>query len=206
MPISAGTRLGVFEILAPIEKGGMGEVYRARDTKLEREIAIKILPERMAERPERMARFEREARLLAALDHPHVAAIHGLHEESGQHFLVMELVEGEALKERLKRGPLAVQEALEVAREIAEALEAAHEKGIIHRDLKPSNVMLTAKGRAKVLDFGLGKALPEHPPPTAAETATLTASHDTSDGAVLGTAPYMSPSRPRSLRGRNEIG
>ena len=197
MPISAGTRLGVFEILALIGKGGMGEVYRAKDTKLEREIAIKILPERMAERPDRMARFEREARLLAALDHPHIAAIHGLHEEGGQHFLVMELVEGEALKERLKRGPLAVQEALEVAREIAEALETAHEKGIIHRDLKPSNVMLTAKGRAKVLDFGLGKAVSEHPRATAAETATATASQDTAAGAVLGTAPYMSPEQAR---------
>ncbi len=108
MPLAAGTRLGVFEILSPLGKGGMGEVYRAKDTKLEREVAVKILPEEMAERPERMARFQREAKLLAVLDHPHIAAIHGLHEEDGQHFLVMELVEGATLADRLKRGPITV--------------------------------------------------------------------------------------------------
>ena len=195
MPLTAGTRLGVFEILAPLGKGGMGEVYRAKDTKLEREIALKILPEEMAKRPERMARFQREAKLLAALDQPHIAAIHGLHEEDGQHFLVMELVDDENLADRLKRGPLVVPEALELGRQIAEALEAAHEKDIIHRDLKPSNVMLTSKGRAKVLDFGLGRMLEQEG--FASSINTETTPDETGTGVVMGTAPYMSPEQAR---------
>ena len=195
MPLTAGTRLGVFEILAPLGKGGMGEVYRAKDTKLEREVAVKILPEEMAKRPERMARFQREAKLLAALDHPHIAAIHGLHEEDGQHFLVMELVDGETLADRLKRGALPVQDALELGRQIAEALEAAHDKDIIHRDLKPSNVMLTSKGRAKVLDFGLGRVLEREAFVSSIETGTTP--DETGTGVVVGTAPYMSPEQAR---------
>ena len=195
MPLAAGTRLGVFEILAPLGKGGMGEVYRAKDTKLEREVAVKILPEEMAKRPERMARFKREAKLLAARDHPHIAAIHGLHEEDGQHFLVMELVDGETLADRLKWGPLPVREALEVGRQIAEALEAAHEKDIIHRDLKPSNVMLTSKGKPKFLDFGLGRVLAKGV--LASGVNTETTPDETGTGVVMGTAPYMSPEQAR---------
>ena len=195
MPLTAGTRLGVFEILAPLGKGGMGEVYRAKDTNLEREVAVKILPEEMAKRPERMARFKREAKLLAALDHPHIAAIHALHEEDGQHFLVMELVDGETLADRLKRGALAVQDALELGRQIAEALEAAHEKDIIHRDLKPSNVMLTSKGKAKVLDFGLARAMEKEGLQSSLNTETTP--DETGTGVIVGTAPYMSPEQAR---------
>jgi len=141
----------------------MGEVYRAKDARLEREVAVKILPEEVAERPERMARFEREAKLLAALDHPHIAAIHGLYEEGGQHFLVMELVDGEDLSERIRRGPIFMDEALEMARQIAEALEEAHGRGIVHRDLKPANIRLAPGGKLKVLDFGLAKAMVPDP-------------------------------------------
>ncbi len=195
MPLEPGRRLGVFEILAPLGKGGMGEVYRARDTKLEREVAVKILPEEMANRPERMARFEREAKLLAALDHPHIAAIHGLHAEDGQHFLVMELVDGQTLADRLKRGPLPILDALELGRQIAEALEAAHEKDIIHRDLKPSNVMLTSKGRAKVLDFGLARIIEREALSSSGDTETTP--DETGTGVVIGTAPYMSPEQAR---------
>jgi len=196
MPLAAGTRLGFFEILAPLGKGGMGEVYRAKDTKLERVIAVKILPEKMSERPQQMARFEREAKLLAALDHPYIAAIHGLHEDEGRHYLVMELVDGETLAERLGQGPLPVPEALELAGQIAEALEAAHKKGIIHRDLKPSNIMRTDEARVKLLDFGLGKALAQDEIPSSLETAT-TPMDATSEGVVLGTAPFMSPEQAR---------
>ncbi len=198
MPLSPGTRLGVFEILSPLGKGGMGEVYRARDAKLEREVAVKILPEEMAKQPERMARFEREAKLLAALDHPHIAAIHGLHEESGQHFLVMELVDGEDLSARIKRGPIPIDEALEIARQIAEALEAAHGRGIVHRDLKPANIRLAAGGRVKVLDFGLSKTMvPDAPPGADASLSATTTADGTVIGAVMGTPGYMSPEQAR---------
>src|SRR6266566_2055313 len=146
MPLSAGTRLGPYEILAPIGAGGMGEVYRARDAKLERDVAIKVLPHLLANDPERLARFEREAKVLAALNHPNIAQIYGLEQRA----LVMELVEGETLK-----GPLPLETALNYAKQIADALEAAHEKGIIHRDLKPANIMITPAGVVKVLDFGL---------------------------------------------------
>ena len=137
MPLQAGTRLGPYEVLSLIGAGGMGEVYRARDAKLHRDIAIKILPERVARDPERIARFAREAQTLAALNHPNIAHIHGVEESGGVRALVMELVEGEDLAQRLTRGPIALDEALPIARQIAEALEAAHEHGIIHRDLKP---------------------------------------------------------------------
>src|SRR5499427_6012631 len=145
MALSTGTRLGPYEILKPIGSGGMGEVYRATDTKLGRDVAIKILPEAFAADPDRMARFEREAHVLAALNHPNIAAIYGVEERA----LVMELVEGETLQ-----GPLPLDTALNYARQIAEALEAAHDKGIVHRDLKPSNIMITRAGVVKVLDFG----------------------------------------------------
>src|SRR6202011_1234540 len=146
MPLSIGDKLGPYEILAPIGAGGMGEVHRARDTKLDRDVAIKVVPQALAQDPERLARFEREAKVLAALNHPNIAQIYGL--EQGA--LVMELVAGETLK-----GPLPVETALNYARQIADALEAAHEKGITHRDLKPANIMITPAGLVKVLDFGL---------------------------------------------------
>src|ERR1700722_3983192 len=146
MALTAGTRVGPYEILAPIGAGGMGEVYRARDTKLDRDVAIKVLPAAFAQDPERLARFEREAKVLASLNHPNIATIYGIEERA----LVMELIPGESLK-----GPLPLQTALDYAKQIADALEAAHEKGIVHRDLKPANIMITPDGVVKVLDFGL---------------------------------------------------
>src|SRR6266511_2781150 len=157
MTISAGTRLGPYEILSPLGAGGMGEVYRARDTKLDRDTALKVLPEEFFEDKDRVARFEREAKALAALSHPGIAAVHSFEAVDGRHILVMELVEGEGLYARIARGAISLEEALPIARQIAEALEAAHEKGIIHRDLKPANVKLSADGKVKVLDFGLAK-------------------------------------------------
>jgi eukaryotic-like serine/threonine-protein kinase len=154
--IAAGTKLGSYEVVAQIGAGGMGEVYQAHDTKLGRDVAIKVLPEAFAHDPERLARFQREAKMLAALNHPNIATIFGLEHSDGVQYLVMELVSGETLADRVKAGPLPIEEALTVAKQIAEALEAAHEKGIIHRDLKPANVKLTPEGKVKVLDFGLG--------------------------------------------------
>ena len=145
--MESGTKLGHYEILSPLGKGGMGEVWRARDTKLGREVAIKTLPEEFAKDADRLARFEREARLLASLNHPNIAAIHGFEEDNGTHFLVLELVEGDTLGDRLKRGAIPVEESLKLALQIAEALEAAHEKGVIHRDLKPANVKVTPEVR-----------------------------------------------------------
>jgi|SRR5665213_148677 len=155
MLLSAGDKLGHYEVLAPIGAGGMGEVYRAHDTQLERDVAIKVLPRALANDPERLARFDREAKVLAALNHSNIAAIYGLVESEGQRALVMELVPGETLGDRMKRGPLPLDESLQVARQIAEALEAAHERGVVHRDLKPANVMITPASLVKVLDFGL---------------------------------------------------
>jgi serine/threonine-protein kinase len=155
-------RLGHYEITAHLGSGGMGDVYQATDTKLGRSVALKFLPEVFAHDAGRVARFEREAKALASLNHPHIAAIHGLEESNGRNFLVMELVPGQTLDDRIDRRPLPLDEALAIARDIAEALEAAHEKGIVHRDLKPANVKITPDGRAKVLDFGLAKlATPE---------------------------------------------
>jgi serine/threonine-protein kinase len=197
LALIAGNRLGPYEILAPIGAGGMGEVYRARDLKLHRDVAIKVLPESVARDPERLARFEREAHLLAALNHPHIAAIYGLEESGGVPALVLELVEGETLAERLTRGPLPVDEALGIARQIGEALETAHEKGIVHRDLKPANVKLTPDGTVKVLDFGLAKAMAgEGLAPDMTHSPTITAAA-TQAGVVLGTAAYMSPEQAR---------
>jgi len=155
MPLSIGDKLGHYEIAVPLGVGGMGEVYKARDTQLEREVDIKILTQDLARDPERLARFDREAKILAALNHPNIAVIDGLVESDGGRALVMELVPGDTLGARIKRGAMPLEEALQVARQIAEALEAAHEKGVTHRDLKPSNVMITPTGLVKVLDFGL---------------------------------------------------
>src|SRR5229473_7350646 len=157
MGLSAGTRLGPYEIQAPLGAGGMGEVYRARDTKLRRDVAIKILPQVFTSDPERLARFEREAEMLAALNHSHIGAIYGVEDANGVRALVLELVEGQTLAERLRRGSLPVKEALAIACQMADALESAHERGIVHRDLKPANVKITPDGTVKVLDFGLAK-------------------------------------------------
>ena len=155
MSLPPGKRLGSFEIASLIGSGGMGEVYRARDLKLGREVAIKALPDLFSKDKERLSRFDREARLLASLNHPHIATIYGFEESDGEHFLVLELVEGETLAERIKRGPIPLDEALSLFTQIAEALATAHEKGIIHRDLKPANIKVTPEGKVKVLDFGL---------------------------------------------------
>ena len=158
MSVTIGTQLGSLEILSLLGRGGMGEVYRARDTKLKREVAIKILPDEFSRDPDRVARFQREAEVLASLNHPNIAAIYDLQEAKGSRFLVLELVEGETLAERIQRGPISIDEALNIAKSICEALEAAHEKGVIHRDLKPANIKITPEGKVKVLDFGLAKA------------------------------------------------
>ena len=159
MSLSAGTRLGPYEILSAIGAGGMGEVYRARDTKLNRDVALKILPEAFASDPDRLARFTREAQTLASLNHPNIAAIYGIEESGDVRALVMELVEGEDLSAHIGRGPIPLAEALPIAKQIADALEAAHEQGIIHRDLKPANVKVRSDGTVKVLDFGLATAV-----------------------------------------------
>src|SRR5438034_6214337 len=159
MALAAGARLGPYEILSALGAGGMGEVYRAHDTKLNREVALKILPDAFACDADRLARFTREAQTLAALNHPHIAAIYGLEESAGMTALVMELVEGEDLSQRIARGAIPIDEALPIATQIAEALEAAHEQGIVHRDLKPANIKVRADGTVKVLDFGLAKAM-----------------------------------------------
>jgi eukaryotic-like serine/threonine-protein kinase len=197
LALTSGARLGPYEIVAPLGAGGMGEVYRARDGKLNREVAIKVLPVAFAEDVDRLARFRREAQVLAALNHPHIAAIYGLEESSGVEALVLELVEGETLAERLAKGALPVEDALEIARQIAEALEAAHERGIVHRDLKPANVKVNPQGKVKVLDFGLAKALAgDGSSPDVSTSPTLTAAA-TQAGVVIGTAAYMSPEQAR---------
>lgn len=207
MTFSSGARLGLYEIVSPLGSGGMGEVYQAHDTRLGREVAIKVLPDVFLKDPERLSRFEREARVLASLNHPSVGAIHGLEESDGRRFLVLELVPGETLAQRLSQGPLEMEDALKICRQIAEALEAAHEKGIIHRDLKPSNVKVTDEGKVKVLDFGLAKALaPEESSPALSMSPTLTVPSMQS-GVILGTAAYMSPeqARGKSLDKRTDI-
>jgi hypothetical protein len=198
MSLAPGTRLGAYEIGGALGAGGMGEVYRARDVKLHRDVAIKILPESMAREPDRLARFEREAQVLAALNHPHVGGIHGLEEAGGVQALVLELVEGPTLAGRLEHGALPVDEAIDVARQIADALEAAHELGIIHRDLKPANIKLRPDGTVKVLDFGLAKALESVSTLSAlADSPTVTSPAMTRAGTILGTAAYMSPEQAR---------
>jgi eukaryotic-like serine/threonine-protein kinase len=200
MPIARGTTLGTYEVTAHIGSGGMGEVYQAHDTKLGRDVAIKVLPEQFARDPERLARFQREAKMLAALNHPNIAAIYGLEQSGNTHYLVMELVPGETLRERVAGGrPLPVEEALSIAKQIAEALEAAHnsEKGIIHRDLKPANVKVTPEGRVKVLDFGLAKAFANDASSEDIGNSPTLSMAATVQGVIMGTAAYMSPEQAR---------
>ena len=192
-----GKSLIHYEITAEIGKGGMGEVYQAKDAKLGRDVAIKVLPEEFAMDHDRVARFQREAKLLASLNHPNIAAIHGLEESEGIHFLVMELIEGDTLRDRIKSGPIPVEEALKLALQMAEALEAAHENGVIHRDLKPANIKVTPDGKVKILDFGLAKAYvgdQENMSPLDSPTISAAA---TQQGVILGTAAYMSPEQAR---------
>ena len=199
MPLSTGARLGPYEILSAVGAGGMGEVYRAWDTKLDRAVAIKILPEAFAADTERIARFQREAKTLASLNHLNIAYIHGFEESNGVRTLVMEFVEGEDLAQRIVRGAIPVAEALPIAKQIADALEAAHEQGIIHRDLKPANIKVRPDGTVKVLDFGLAKAMEptSAASPSVSQSPTITTPAMTAAGMLLGTAAYMSPEQAR---------
>ena len=197
MSLTSGQSLLHFRLVDKVGEGGMGEVWRAVDTSLDREVAIKLLPAVLARDPERLARFEREAKVLASLNHPNIAAIYGFPEAEGIRFLAMELVRGEDLAQILARGPIPVRESLDAARQITAALEAAHDSGIIHRDLKPANVKRTPEGQIKVLDFGLAKAL-ESAIPSSGATATVTSAGSVA-GMILGTASYMSPEQARGL-------
>ena len=192
MALEIGSRLGHYDVTALIGEGGMGQVYQATDTKLKRQVALKILPEAFSADQERLARFQREAEVLASLNHPNIAAIHGLEEADDIRALVLELVEGPTLADRIKRGPIPLDEALPIAKQIAEALEAAHEAGVIHRDLKPANIKVKDDGTVKVLDFGLAKALDPNPEGDPSQSPTLTAAA-TQMGVIMGTAAYMSP-------------
>ncbi len=216
MTLTSGTRLGSYEVVDLLGAGGMGEVYRARDTRLKRDVALKILPASFASDPERLARFQREAEVLASLDHPHIAAIYGIEDTDGTMALVLQLVEGETLADRIARGPIPLDEALPIGRQIAEALEAAHEQGVIHRDLKPANVKITPDGAVKVLDFGLAKlveqgsaaagstrqdrayGLTRDPDYALSQSPTITTpALMTGVGVLLGTAAYMSPEQAK---------
>jgi serine/threonine protein kinase len=208
--LQLGTRLGPHEIQSAIGAGGMGEVYRARDTRLQRDVAIKVLPETLARDTERLARFEREARTLASLNHPNIAQIYGFEESDGIKALVMELVDGPTLGDRIAQGPIPVDEALLIAKQIAEALEAAHEQNVIHRDLKPANIKLRPDGVVKVLDFGLAKTLEPLSAGIVSGTASPTvtsAAIMTRIGVILGTAAYMSPeqAKGRAAEKRSDI-
>src|SRR5579872_2440602 len=193
MALSAGERLGPYEIHGLIGKGGMGEVYRARDTRLGRTVAIKVLPAEFSAQEERLRRFEQEAQVLGALNHPNLLAIHDVGSQNGTHFLVSELLEGESLGERLQQGALPVRKAMDLGVQIAKGLAAAHEKGIVHRDIKPDNIFLTRDGRIKILDFGLAKLIqPKESFATLAPTVTIA-------GVAMGTVGYMSPEQVRGL-------
>ena len=197
MSLSAGTKLAHYEVLEPIGKGGMGEVYRARDTKLGRDVAIKVLPEEFARDQERLARFEREARLLAQVNHANIATLYGLEEHDGQKFIAMELVEGETLAERIAKGRIAIDEAIPLFIQIAEGLEAAHDKGIVHRDLKPANIKMGPDDNPKILDFGLAKGSVVEDKSAVGSSQSPTLTKGTALGAIIGTASYMSPEQAR---------
>ncbi|MBZ5629850.1 MAG: serine/threonine protein kinase, partial [Acidobacteriia bacterium] len=199
MSLVAGTKLGPYEIQSAVGAGGMGEVYRARDSRLERTVAIKVLPESFAGDADRLRRFEQEARAVAALNHPNIMAVYDIGERQGTPYMVSELLDGETLREKMKEGAMAQRRAVEYASQIAEGLAAAHDKGVVHRDLKPENVFVSNDGRVKVLDFGLAKLL-SHPTKTALGGAPddgATMGTRTSPGMVLGTAGYMSPEQVR---------
>src|SRR5215467_12206308 len=204
MPLAPGTHLGPYEITTPLGAGGMGEVYRARDMRLERTVAIKILPEQLSKDPTRKQRFEREAKTISSLNHPHICTLHDIGSQDGIDYLVMECVEGETLAKRLEKGPLPLEQVLKYGAQVADALDKAHRAGIVHRDLKPGNIMLTASG-AKLLDFGLAK------PVVAASLATMTATNAkspvTEQGTIVGTFQYMSPEQVegKELDGRSDI-
>src|SRR4030095_12702322 len=191
-----GRQGGNYQFVSPVGAGGMGEVYRARDTKLKRDVAVKVLPSEFSRDPDRVSRFQREAQVLASLNHPNIAAIYDLEEADGQRFLILELVGGETLADRLKRGPIPLDDALQIATQIAEGLSAAHERGIVNRDLKPANIKLTPEGKVKVLDFGLAKAF-------AGKAADVSLSNSPTKmtasmpGTILGTAAYMSPEQAK---------
>jgi len=197
LTLNPGTRLGPYEIVALLGVGGMGEVYRATDTNLKRQVAIKVLPESVAADADRLARFQREAEILAALNHPNIAHIHGLEKSDGTVALVMEMVEGPTLADRVAKGAIPIDEALPIARQIAEALEAAHEQGIIHRDLKPANIKTRDDDTVKVLDFGLAKALAPMPALDISQSPTVIPPAQTGAGVILGTSAYMSPEQAR---------
>src|SRR5215475_11197060 len=192
-----GTKLAHYEITSHLGSGGMGDVYQATDVKPGRSVAIKFLPDAFSHDTERLARFQREARVLASLNHSNIAAIHGLEEIDSRHFLVMELVSGETLAERIKRGAIPIEETLPIAKQIAEALEEAHEKGIIHRDLKPANIKVMPDGKVKVLDFGLAKAYEREQADTSVSNSPTISMAATNAGLILGTAAYMSPEQAR---------
>ncbi len=201
MALTVGSRLGHYYVTALIGEGGMGQVYQATDTKLNRQVALKILPEAFASDPDRLARFQREAQVLASLNHPNIAQIHGIEETDDARALVLELVEGPTLEDRIKQGPIPLDEALPIAKQIAEALEAAHEAGVIHRDLKPANIKVKDDGTVKVLDFGLAKAFqPDANDPSLSQSPTISlTAAATQMGMVIGTAAYMAPEQAKGL-------
>ena len=192
MPLTPATRLGPYEIVALLGAGGMGEVYRARDPRLGRDIAVKVLSEDMASAPDRLARFEREAKTVAGLNHPNIVVLHSIEEVAGTSFLTMELVEGRSLADLVTPGGLPLAQMLDLAIPLADALVAAHERGVVHRDLKPANVMVTREGRVKVLDFGLAKLTQPEPDLENMQAVTM-AAPPSSAGELVGTAPYMAP-------------
>src|SRR5271154_5344710 len=197
MALTSGSRVGTYEILSPLGAGGMGEEYRARDSKLGRDVAVKVLPEAFARDAERMARFQREAKVLASLNHPNIAAIYGFEDSGATHALVMELVEGPTLADRIKAGRISIEETLPIAKQICEALEYAHERGIVHRDLKPANIKVTSDDTVKVLDFGLAKALENEAAAGDIGSSPTMTRMATQAGIILGTAAYMSPEQAR---------
>src|SRR5690348_17702036 len=197
MPLSSGTKLGPYEIVSAIGAGGMGEVYRARDTRLGRDVALKVLPKSFAQNAQRMARFEREAKVLASLSHPNIAPIFGLEDSNQTRALVMELVEGPTLADRIQQGAIPIEEALPIAKQITEGLEYAHERGIVHRDLKPANIKLAANEAVKILDFGLAKALEGDTASADISSSPTISRMATQEGIILGTAAYMSPEQAK---------
>src|SRR5262249_20131732 len=195
MPLSSGSRLGPYEILAPLGAGGMGEVYRARDWKLKRDVAVKVLPQALSQDPDGLARFEREALAVAALSHPNILSIFDFGTQEGTAYAVMELLEGETLRGKLDSGPIPQRQAVDYALQITKGLSAAHEKGIVHRDLKPENVFVTGDGHVKILDFGLAKRVEKPEEQTSAPTGSV----GTAPGTVMGTVGYMSPEQVKGL-------